>query len=162
MNIEKINFNGYIVEANSYDNTGAHNMLKSMMQRGDNLTIKFFTDKWGFPCIWVESRQIKGFKYRLSEQSLAWVSDYMFKAEFEDAGINPMELEQEKEGEKDFQESLFKLFIKEEYPLQVTPLFRERNGYISASSSFQKVKVLFSLKRTEEMLDFIRESGIII
>lgn len=34
MKITNLNFSGYIVPANSYDNMGAHNTVKFMMQKG--------------------------------------------------------------------------------------------------------------------------------
>jgi len=162
MELNNIKFNGYTIEANAYDNTGAHNMLKSMMQRGDELTVRFFTDKWLFPCVWVESKQIKGFKYRLSELALQWISGYIFSGEFEDVEVNPTDIKQEKEGDEDFQEGILKFLLHEGISLQFTPLFRERSGYISAISSQRKGKIQFSIKRTEEMLDFLRENDVLI
>ena len=45
MKITNLNFSGYIVPANSYDNMGAHNTVKFMMQKGEYLTVKFSKDK---------------------------------------------------------------------------------------------------------------------
>ena len=63
MKITNLNFSGYIVPANSYDNMGAHNTVKFMMQKGEYLTVKFSKDKGGYNYAWVASDKLKGFKY---------------------------------------------------------------------------------------------------
>lgn len=39
-----------------YDNESAMNALKVMMRRGEQLTVKFYTNKDNFPCAWIESK----------------------------------------------------------------------------------------------------------
>lgn len=53
-----------------YDNVGAYDTLRALMNRGENLTIKFFTSKDNKPCAWIESRYVAGFKYELQDSSL--------------------------------------------------------------------------------------------
>lgn len=48
-----------------YDNVGAYKTLQALMNRGENLTIKFFKSKDNIPCAWIESRNIAGFKYEM-------------------------------------------------------------------------------------------------
>ena len=52
-----------------YDNVGAYNTLRALMNRGENLTIKFFTSKDNKPCAWIESRYVAGFKWKFSRCS---------------------------------------------------------------------------------------------
>lgn len=60
-----------------YDNVGAYNTLRALMNRGENLTIKFFTSKDNKPCAWIESRYVAGFKYELQDSSLHGLINYL-------------------------------------------------------------------------------------
>lgn len=51
-----------VPQVEKYDNQGAHNAIKSMMQRKETLSIRLYTDKENYPCIWVESYNVAGFK----------------------------------------------------------------------------------------------------
>lgn len=44
-----------VPQVEKYDNQGAHNAIKSMMQRKETLSIRLYTDKDNYPCIWIES-----------------------------------------------------------------------------------------------------------
>ena len=45
--------------SNVYDNEGAHNQIKLMMQKGEILSIKFYTTKDNYPCTWIEAQPYK-------------------------------------------------------------------------------------------------------
>ena len=49
-----------------YDNIGAYNQLQAMMNAGQKLSVKFYTGKDNKPCAWIESKQVKGFRYESS------------------------------------------------------------------------------------------------
>jgi hypothetical protein len=55
-----------------------------------------------------------------------------------------------------------KLFVSKGFTLQLTPLFRERSGYISGFLPCRKGKITFRVKRTEELVDYLREAGQIL
>lgn len=143
--------------SNVYDNEGAHNQIKLMMQKGEILSIKFFTTKDSYPCAWIESAGVAGFKYLLTEEGLTWLFNYLTQGSTEDFGVNPMEAQPYKEGEEDIQLSVVKQ-IAESSKIQWTPLFRERNTTtISGYKGYLKGKIHFRLPRTEELLDYLRE-----
>lgn len=97
MKITNLNFSGYIVPANSYDNMGAHNTVKFMMQKGEYLTVKFSKDKGGYNYAWVASDKLKGFKYLLTGSSIAWLATYLQSGEYEDCNIKPTEVTPEED-----------------------------------------------------------------
>lgn len=162
MKLENLNFGGYIVPANSYDNMGAHNTVKFMMKKGDYLSMKFGTDKGGYNYAWVESRTLKGFKYQLTEDSLTWLITYLQTGNLEDCQVKPTEVAPEEDENCDIQSDILKIFIENQFKVQCTPLFRETSGFINATASFAHGKVLFRIKRNEELVDYLREKEYLV
>lgn len=54
---------------------------------------------------------------------------------------------------------VMKLFVDKGIMLQCTPLFRERTGYITAFLPCKKGKISFRVKRTEQIVNYLREAG---
>ena len=132
----QFNITGTLVpQAKSYDNAGAHNAIKSMMQRKETLSIRLYTDKDNYPYIWIESYNVAGFKYYVTPISFKWIYTYLTTGESEDGGIQPTELTPYQTGEdNNFQLSILKQLIESGKRVQFVPLFREVNNYISAST----------------------------
>lgn len=145
-----------------YDNEGAHNQIKLMMQKSENLSIKFFTTKNNYPYAWIESTGVAGFKYLLTKDGLTWLFSYLTQGATEDFGVNPMEAQPYKEGEDNIQSSVVKKIV-ESSKIQWIPLFREKNtAFINGYKAYLKGKIHFRLLRTEELLDYLREHNQII
>ena len=68
-----------------YDNEGACAELKKDMERGDNLSVKFYKDNESYTCVQVESKNVASFKVRLNPAIFAWIMQYIEtgKAEFQ-------------------------------------------------------------------------------
>lgn len=60
------NLNELVSSTNAYDNIGAYQTLQDMMNRKEVINVKFFTDKQSYPCAWIESRVVAGFKSLVS------------------------------------------------------------------------------------------------
>lgn len=152
-----------VPQVKKYDNEGAHNAIKSMMQRKETLSIRLYTNKENYPCIWIESLNVAGFKYHVNPDSFNWIYNYLRTGESEDKGINPNELNPYKADEdNNFQLSILKQLIESGKRVQFVPLFREVNNYISATSAFLRGKIFFRLERTEELMEYLREKEAII
>ena len=96
----------------SYDNEGAMQTVKAMMKRGEQLNVKFYTNKDNYPCAWIESKKIQGFCLILNQEGLSWLRTYLETGQAEDFGFNPNSVTAYSEGEdKDFQLSIFKQLI---------------------------------------------------
>lgn len=54
----------------SYDNEGAMQTVKAMMKRGEQLIVRFYTNKENYPCAWIESKKIQGFCLILNQEGL--------------------------------------------------------------------------------------------
>ena len=73
----------------SYDNEGAMQTVKAMMKRGEQLIVRFYTNKENYPCAWIESKKIQGFCLILNQEGLNWLRTYLERGEAEDFGFNP-------------------------------------------------------------------------
>ena len=63
MNDFSFNLSELINSQNEYDNRGAYKTLQDMMSRKEVINVKFYADKQGDPCAWIESANVAGFKY---------------------------------------------------------------------------------------------------
>jgi len=144
-----------------YDNIGAYNQLQAMMKAGQKLSVKFYTGKDNKPCAWIESKQVKGFRYELKEVSFSGLINYLITSEAADFDASPMETQPLAEG-SNYALLVLKLMLEEHWGVQFTPLFRERSNYITAQKAFRKGIIFFRVPRTEENLELIREYGIAI
>lgn len=123
----------------SYDNEGAMQTVKAMMKRGEQLDVKFYTNKDNYPCAWIGSKKIQGFCLILNQEGLSWLRTYLETGEAEDFGFNPNSVTAYGEGEdNDFQLSIFKQLILAGKALQFVPTFREYGAKITASAFSEK------------------------
>ena len=141
-----------------YDNVSAHNEVKAMMNRFENINVKFYTGKDGFPCAWLDSKTRAGFKLILNAKELNWLMKYLMKGETNDSETNPSQVEAYKAGEqKDVKVEIFKQLVEYGKAIQFTPRFKETIGYISALANFQKGKIFFRMQETEELAEYLAE-----
>lgn len=155
----------YSIKAESavkaYDNQGAYNTLLEMMNRHEQLTVKFYSSKDNAPCAWIESKRIAGFKYQLKTSSFHGLLNYLFEGIVDDFDKNPTEFDTIQEGE-DFQLKVMEMLITLGKTIQFVPTFRERTETISGILPCFKGKVMFRIKRTEEVLNYLRENNQIL
>lgn len=140
-----------------YDNEGAYQTLQAMMNSKEQLTVKFYSGKDGIPCAWVESRRVAGFKYQLKSETFQGLMNYLTKGEVTDFDSNPAATDTVDEG-ADFQLMVLQELVNESKTIQYVPLFRENPEYVSAVLPCFKGKVIFRIKRTNDMLDYLREN----
>lgn len=153
----KINLPDYPV-MRSYDNQGAHDTLSQIMQRGERLNLSFGVDKENFPYVWVETKKVSGFKYRVNQSGLNWVSVYLTTGKNEDFQVNPTTIESlNEEEDKSFQLQILKQLVESGKQIQFTPLFRETSGYVSATANYKKGSIFFRIEKTEELIDYLTE-----
>ena len=140
-----------------YDNQGAYNTLLQMMKRNEQLTVKLYSGKDNVPCAWIESRSVAGFKYQLKSLSFQGLLNYLFNGEVADFDSNPMEVDSVGEND-DFQYKVMQMMIETGKTIQFVPLFRERFENISGYLPCFKGKIIFRIKRTDEVLNYLREN----
>ena len=145
----------------TYDNQGAYNTLLEMINRKEQLTVKFYGSKDNIPCAWVESKRIAGFKYQLKTASFQGLLNYLFSGMADDFDKNPMEVDNIQEDE-DFQFKVMQMLIASGKTIQFVPLFREKAEYISGILPCFKGKIMFRIKRTDDVLNCLRENNQIL
>ena len=140
-----------------YDNEGAYKTLQAMMNNKEQLAVKFYSSKDGIPCAWIESKRVAGFKYELKSETFQGLMDYLNDGNALDFDSNPTKTDTLDEG-ADFQLLVLQMFVESGKTLQYVPLFRENPQYLSAVLPCFKGKVMFRIKRTDKMLDYLREN----
>ena len=155
----------YAISAESaikvYDNQGAYNTLLEMMNRKELLTVKFYSGKDNIPCAWIESKRIAGFKYQLKTSSFHGLLNYLFEGIVDDFDKNPAEFDNIQDGD-DFQQKAMEMFIALDKTIQFVPTFRERTETINGILPCFKGKIMFRIKRTEDILNYLRENNQIL
>ena len=146
---------------NQYDNIGAYNQLQAMMKAGQKLSVKFYTGKDNKPCAWIESNQVKGFRYELKEVSFSGLISYLITGETADFDASPMETQPLAEG-SNYALLVLKLMLEEHWGIQFTPLFRERSNYITAQKVLRKGTIYFQIPRTDENVELLRDYDVTI
>ena len=132
-----------------------------MMNAGQKLSVKFYTGKDNKPCAWIESKQVKGFRYELKKVSFEGLMSYLMTGEIADFDASPMEI-QPLEEETNYDLLVLKLMLEQHWGIQFTPLFRERSNYITAQKVLRKGTIYFRIPRTGENIELLRDYGIAI
>lgn len=145
----------------TYDNQGAYNTLLDMMNRHEQLTVKFYSGKDNVPCAWIESKRIAGFKFQLKTSSFHGLLNYLCNGIVADFDNNPAEFDTIQDGE-DFQLKVMQMMIALGKTIQFVPTFRERTETISGILPCFKGKIMFRIKRTEEVFNYLRENNQIL
>ena len=140
-----------------YDNEGAYQTLQVMMKRREQLVVKFYSGKDNIPCAWIESKRVQGFKYQLKTETFQGLMAYLTNGEVTDFDRNPAETDTLPE-DADFQRMVLEQFIERNMTIQFKPLFRENPLYISGLRPCYCGKVIFQMKRSENLLDYLKEN----
>ncbi len=137
------------------DNTENHEVVKSLMLHGHDLDVEFSVDYRGLPLAIITTSGVKRFSYWLNHDSLEWLLGYLLHGEIEDFGIKPNKV--------DVRESLelpvFKRLVEGKTKIQYVPLLRETTGYVKALASCERGKIYFKLKRTPELLAYLKANN---
>ena len=161
---QRYNFNAISSYSNAkYANDEAHAELKSMMERGERLSLYFTIDSYGMEAISVESRTTSRFNYQLNSKSFTWIVNYLTNKETEDFEVNPTNIKKsEIEDANQFREEMLILFINGEIGrIQFTPEFRDRTGKLSATASFPYGQIFFFMERDQELVEYLRGKNLI-
>ena len=140
-----------------YDNEGAYKTLQAMMNSKELLVVKFYSSKDGIPCAWIESKRVAGFKYELKSESFQALMNYLENGNASDFDSNPTKADTLDDG-ADFQLMVLQMLVESGKTLQYVPLFRENPEYLSAVLPCFKGKVIFRIKRSNEVVDYLREN----
>lgn len=140
----------------AYDNSGAYATVMEILNRNSSINVEFKLDKENFHYAWIETRGVAGFKYYLKNEAFNGIIRYLTKSEVTDFDPAPSEYEPAKFTDEFY---IMKLFVDKGFMLQLTPLFRERSGYVTGFLPCKKGKITFRIKRTDAIVEYLREAG---
>ena len=136
----------------AYDNEAAHRQVKLLMKQGKQLNIRIEDEAW------ISCRGLTGLRYLLNENSWQWLLNYLRTGDYEDFGVFPSDIPQFTfEG---FQESKVKQLVDEKCNIACIPFLRETQAYVKLRGLFKFGKLFFSIRRTDEFMDYLNENGL--
>ena len=148
-----INCESAVVE---YDNRGAFDTLQAIKERREKIDVSFYLGKDMIPCAWIESKHVDGFKLQLSEGLYRGIFDYLFNGENTDKNADPTDVKP-LDAETDYPFKVLKELIVKGKAIKYVPRFRERKNYITATLPCLMGKVVFRIKRTEDVEEYLLE-----
>ena len=136
----------------AYDNEAAHRQVKLLMRQGKQLNIRIENEAW------ISCQGVTGLRYLLNENSWQWLLNYLRTGDYEDFGVFPSDIP--RFTFEDYQESKVKQLVNEKCNIACIPFLRETQAYVKLRGLFKFGKLFFSIRRTDEFMDYLNENGL--
>lgn len=136
----------------AYDNEAAHRQVKLLMRQGKQLNIRIEDEAW------ISCRGVTGLRYLLNENSWQWLLNYLRTGDYEDFGVFPSDIP--RFTFENFQERKIKQLVDEKCNIACIPFLRETQAYVKLRGLFKFGKLFFSIRRTDEFMDYLNENGL--
>lgn len=143
----------------SYDNESAYKELLSKVNNNEQLVIRCFLDRDGYPSFGLETKRVS-FKLRANQAIFSLVIKYLNNEKIDEQEVNATEIEPYEKGQ-DFNVDIFQLLIEAGFESKITPLFRTAYGYLYAVFNFPKGRIFLRLKRTDELMEYLEEKNLL-
>lgn len=134
-----------------FDNETAHRLVKRLMKQHKQLHIKLDEDAW------ISSGGTTEIRYLLNKRSWQWIINYLQTGDYEDFGIFPSDISPIIE---DTQTAYLKELIEQKCNIARIPFLRETEAYIKLRGLFRFGKLYFSIKRSDEFIDYLNSKGL--
>lgn len=135
----------------TYDNETAHRQVKLLMMQHKQLHIQINGEAW------ISSQGTTGIRYIFNRQSWHWILNYLQTGDYEDFGIFPSDITKTIE---DTQTTCLKGLIEQKCNIARIPFLRETEAYIRLRGLFRFGKLYFSIKRSDEFIDYLNSKGL--
>ena len=135
------------------DNEAAHRKIKLLMKQKRQLCIRL-DDVLN---AWISGKGFTGLSYRLNNDSMQWIINYLSTGEYEDYGVFPSRLQHIAE---DFQIKTLESLIDNKCNVARIPFLRETQAYIKLRGLFRYGKMFFSIRRTDDFDEYLIRKGI--
>ena len=136
----------------AYDNEAAHRQVKLLMKQGKQLNIRIEDEAW------ISCRGVTGLRYLLNENSWQWLLNYLRTGDYEDFGVFPSDIP--RFTFENFQERKVKQLVDEKCNIACIPFLRETQAYVKLRGLFKFGKLFFSIRRTDEFMDYLNDNGL--
>lgn len=134
-----------------YNNEIAHRQVKLLMMQHRQLYIQIKGDAW------ISCKGFTGIIYFLNNQSWHWILNYLQTGDYEDFGIYPSDTSGII---ADSQIACLKELIEQKCNIARIPFLRETEAYIKLRGLFRFGKIFFSIRRSDEFLDYLNSKGL--
>lgn len=135
----------------TYDNKTAHRQVKQLMMQHKQLHIQMNGE------VWISSQGTTEIRYILNKRSWQWILNYLQTGDYEDFGIFPSDISPIIE---DTQTAYLKELIEQKCNIARIPFLRETEAYIKLRGLFRFGKLYFSIKRSDEFIDYLNSKGL--
>ena len=135
----------------AYNNEAAHRQVKQLMRQHKQLYIQVDGEAW------ISSQGVTGLRYQLNTQGWQWILNYLQTGDYEDFGVFPSKQSKLCGG---FQEDAVKELIEQKCNMARVPFLRETEAYIRLRGLFKFGKLFFSIRRTDEFMDYLNSKGL--
>lgn len=136
----------------AYDNEAAHRKLKLLMKQGKQLNIQIENDAW------ISCQGVTGLKYQLNDDSWQWLLNYLQTGDYEDFGVFPSYIS--KFSFEESKESKIRELVDNKCNVASIPFLRETQAFVNLRVLFKFGKLFFSIRRTDDFMDYLNENGI--
>ena len=139
-----------IVFPKAYDNEAAHHEVKLLMMQGKQLHVRVEEEE-----IWISCQGVTGLRYLLNEESWQWILGYLQTGDYEDFGVFPSAVSHiVYDG---YKEGKVRELHEQGCKIDVIPFLRETEAYISLIVTFKFGKLFFSIRRSDEFINYLIE-----
>lgn len=132
----------------AYNNEEAHSQVKHLMMQHKHLTIRVENEE-----ILVSCQGLTGLRYLVNADSWQWILNYLQTGDYEDFGVFPSAISHIVKG--GYQENKVREMIEQGYNIVPIPFHRETEAYIQLRAFFKYGKLLFSVRRTDNFLNYL-------
>lgn len=136
----------------SISNEIAHRQIKALMKQNRILDIRL-DESFAL----VSTTAVTGLQYILTSDTWNWILNYLQTGDYEDFGIFPSDTSNMV---ADFQMTCLKELIEQRYNIARIPFLRETTAYIKLRGLFKFGKLFFSIKRSDEFIDYLNDKGL--
>lgn len=137
--------------AQTYNNEAAHRQVKLLMKQHKQLYIQVNGEAW------ISSQGVTGIRYQLNTQSWHWILNYLQTGDYEDFGIFPSDISRMT---ADTQLISLQELIEQKCNIARIPFLRETEAYVKLRALFRFGKLYFSIKRSDEFIDYLNSKGL--
>lgn len=105
----------------------------------------------------VSTGGITNIQYMITTDTWQWILNYLQTGDYEDFGIFPSDISRIIE---DTQTTCLKELIEQKHNIARIPFLRETEAYIRLRGLFRFGKLYFSIKRSDEFIDYLNSKGL--
>lgn len=135
-----------------HNNETVHRQVKALMKQNRILDIRL-DESFAL----VSTTAVTGLQYMLTSDTWNWILNYLQTGDYEDFGIFPSDTSNMV---ADFQMTCLRELIEQRYNIARIPFLRETTAYIKLRGLFRFGKLFFSIKRSDEFMDYLNDKGL--